>query len=340
MFTVGYTVPWEYERLIRHLREKVPNIEMAVISVHCHNDLGMATANSLAAVRAGARQIECTINGIGERAGNTAMEEVVMALKTRQGEFHADTGINTRMIMQASHLIRNITGFPVQPNKAVVGANAFAHEAGIHQDGVLKNTLTYEIMTAESVGLSSNKLVLGKHSGRAAFRDRLRSLGYELGAEPLNEAFRRFKELADRKKTVYDEDIVAIVTEEMSDIPERIRLEYLTVASGNLIQPAATVSLKVGEETVRGAAFGAGPVDAAFTAIRDLTGTTAKLLEYNVQAITGGTDAQGSVSVKIEEDDMTVNGHGSDPDIVVASAKAYISALNRLAYRRSRGSVH
>lgn len=330
--TVGYTTPEEFGRLIRTVRERVKNIDRAVISVHCHNDLGLAVANSLAAVLNGAGQIECTINGIGERAGNCSMEEIVMALKTRKDFYAADTRIHTEEITRSSRLVTKITGIPVQPNKAIVGANAFAHESGIHQDGLLKERTTYEIMRPESVGLVKTNLVLGKHSGRHAFRDRLRDMGYELSDDDLNKAFERFKRLADQKKEVFDEDLEAIVSDEMQQIQEVYVLRDLSAQSGTGMTPTATVELQVEGKTVKRTGSGDGPVDAVYRTIAAITGTKSRLDAYLVKGITGGTDALGEVTVKVEEEGKKVAGHGADTDIIVASAKAYVNALNKLEY--------
>jgi 2-isopropylmalate synthase len=334
--TVGYAVPEEFAALITMLKNRVPNIDKAVISVHCHNDLGLAVANSLAAIEAGARQVECTINGLGERAGNAAMEEIVMALRTRHDLMPYDTGVRTEYITRASHLISTITGFPVQPNKAIVGANAFAHEAGIHQDGVLKNAQTYEIMTPASVGLHRSALVLGKHSGRHAFREKLKELGYDLGDNAVQDAFKRFKDLADRKKDVYDEDIVALVDDEVVRGHERISFSALRVVCGSEGPQTATLDLVVDGEHKSTTAEGNGPVDATFAAIRTLFPHTAKLQLYQVHAVTEGTDAQAEVTVRLEEDGKTVNGQGADPDTIVASARAYVHALNKLLTKRQK----
>jgi len=335
--TVGYAIPQEYGERIRGLMEKVPNIDNAVISVHCHNDLGLAVANSLAAVLSGAGQVECTINGIGERAGNAAMEEVVMALRTREPYFGAITGIVTEEIMAASRLVKSVTGMTVQANKAIVGANAFAHESGIHQDGFLKEKSTYEIMTPESVGLTQSTLVLGKHSGRHAFRERLKELGYKLEEGELNKAFERFKRLADQKKEIFDEDLEAIIAEEVFRIPETYQLKSLFVQSGTDTKPEAeaTLIVKGKEKSVKAA--GDGPVDAALKTVAKIVRTKSKMLAYEVQAITGGTDAQGEVVVRLMEAGRTVTGRGSDTDIIVASVKAYINALNKLAYLAGKG---
>ena len=332
--TVGYTVPQEYGELLEYLMSKVPNVDKAVISVHCHDDLGLAVANSLTAVLKGAGQVECTINGIGERAGNASLEEVVMALKTRPKFFNADTGIITEEIYKTSRLVSKITGMVVQPNKAIVGANAFAHEAGIHQDGFLKERSTYEIMRPEDVGIPKSKLVLGKHSGRHAFKTRLKDLGYELSEEDLNRAFEKFKYFADQKKYIFDEDIETLVSEEVSRIPEAYSLVDLSVASGINQKPTATVKLKVGENVIDRMAHGDGPVDATYKAIASITDTKSNLLKFEVKSITGGTDALGEVTVSLEEEGRTVRGHGADTDIIVAAAKAYINALNKLVARK------
>jgi len=334
--TVGYTVPTEYAHILDTIQKEVEGIDKVVLSVHCHNDLGLATANSVMAIQHGARQVECTINGIGERAGNTAMEEVVMALKTRADLFPYETGIDTRLIYPTSRLVSQITGMRVQPNKAIVGANAFAHEAGIHQDGVLKEKLTYEIMTPESVGIPKSSLVMGKHSGRHAFRDRLKSLGFDLNTDQIQKAFELFKALADKKKTVYDEDIVAIVMHEVLRIPYRYRLDYLNIVSGTSAIPTAVVTMEIDGEPVRDVDFGDGPVDAAMKTIKKMTHSKSKLLRFAVNAITGGTDAQGEVTVHVEEDGISVMGQGAHTDIIVASAKAYINALNKLEYQKTK----
>jgi 2-isopropylmalate synthase len=332
--TVGYSIPVEFGSMIKMIHNRVKNIDKAVISVHCHNDLGLAVANSLSAVINGAGQIECTINGIGERAGNCSMEEVVMALRTRRDIFNADTGINTEEIIRSSKLVTKITGISVQPNKAIVGANAFAHESGIHQDGLLKEKLTYEIIKPESIGLHAAKLVLGKHSGRHAFKTRLKELGYVLTDEELNNAFERFKKLADQKKDIFDEDIEALVSEEVIKAPEFYSLVDLYIVSGINQKPTATVKLKVGEDVMDRIEQGDGPVDATYTAIAAITDTKSNLLKFEVKSITGGTDALGEVMVSLEEEGRTVRGIGADTDIIVASAKAYINALNKLAVRK------
>ena len=330
--TVGYTMPWQFGALIKTLRERVPNSGRAVWSVHCHNDLGVGVANSLAAVMNGARQVECTVNGLGERAGNASLEEIVMAVRTRRDVFPCTTRIDTTQIVAASKMVSGITGFPVQPNKAIVGANAFAHESGIHQDGVLKHRETYEIMRAEDVGWGANKLVLGKLSGRNAFRTRLAELGIDLPDEDaMNMAFARFKELADKKGEVFDEDLHALVSEEgIVPAHEHYKLSALKVTSETGTVPHARVVLTVGDTEVVAEVSGDGPVDAVFKAIERMAGSRAQMQLYSVNAITGGTDAQGEVTVRLEREGRIVNGLGADTDIIVASAKAYINALNRL----------
>ena len=334
--TVGYATPQEFGRLIATIRKKVRNSRKAVISVHCHNDLGLAVANSLAAIAAGAGQVECTVNGIGERAGNASMEEIVMGLRTRKDFYKADTKIRTEEIAKASRLVSKITGMVVQPNKAVVGANAFAHTSGIHQDGLLKEKSTYEIMRPESIGLGQMQLVMGKLSGRHAFRQRLEELGYALTDEEINQAFERFKRLADQKKEIFEEDLEAIISEQIRRIPERYVLKSLFVQSGTGQVPTATVELAIDGRAVKQTGTGDGPVDAAYRTIAAMTGTKSRLLQYVVKAITGGTDAQGEVSVRVEEAGKTASGNGADTDIIVASAKAYLNALNRLAYWASK----
>ncbi len=335
--TVGYTIPTEYAEIIRYLKANVSNIDQAIISVHCHNDLGLAVANSLAAVQAGARQVECTINGIGERAGNCSLEEVVMTLRTRQDILPYATRTVTEQITPASKLLSTITGLLIQPNKAIVGANAFAHEAGIHQHGVLMDKSTYEIMTPESVGLHQNKLVLGKHSGRHAFIDRLKHLGYDLSREEVDKAFIRFKALADMKKEIFDEDIDAIIADEVLRVPETYKLQQMNVSSGSFAAPTATVSMEIEGKNKKTAVIGDGPVDATFKAIKKLTKSKAPLLNFSVGAITGGTDAQGECTVRLQsEDGREVLGQGAHPDIIVASAKAYINALNKIAGNQKR----
>ncbi len=333
--TVGYAVPDEFAGMVRHIRENTPNIDQAVFSVHCHNDLGLATANTIAAIQAGTRQAEVTINGIGERAGNTSLEEIVMALHTRQNHMQLDCGINTEHIYASSRLVSMITGIMVQPNKAIVGANAFAHEAGIHQDGILKNPMTYEIMRPETIGLSHNKLVLGKHSGRHALHDHLKELGYELSEEELNIVFKQFKELADKKKHIVDEDLEVLVTEEFLRTADIFKLEYLHVTAGTTVLPMASLELNVNGRPTRAAGYGNGPIDAAFNTIAKLTGTQSELLRFTVSALSGGTDAQGEVTVRLRENGLVALGKGADPDIITASAKAYINGLNRLEYLKA-----
>ncbi|MCA8416548.1 2-isopropylmalate synthase [Burkholderia cenocepacia] len=332
--TVGYGVLELYGNLVKTLRERIPNSDKAIFSVHCHNDLGMAVANSLAGVKiGGARQIECTINGLGERAGNTSLEEIVMAVKTRKDYFGLDVGIDTTQIVPTSKLVSQITGFVVQPNKAVVGANAFAHASGIHQDGVLKARDTYEIMRAEDVGWTANKIVLGKLSGRNAFKQRLQELGVSLDSEAeLNAAFMRFKDLADRKAEIFDEDIIAIVSEESALAQEQEHFKFVSLSQRSETgeQPQAKVVFAVEGKEVTGEARGNGPVDATFNAIEGEVGSGSELLLYSVNAITTGTQAQGEVTVRLSKSGRIVNGVGTDPDIVAASAKAYISALNKL----------
>ena len=332
--TVGYSIPEEFGAMIKGILKRVKNIKKAVISVHCHNDLGLATSNSLSAVMNGAGQIECTLNGLGERAGNCSMEEVVMAMRTRHDIFNADTNINTEEIMRSSRLVTSITGMSVQPNKAIVGANAFAHESGIHQDGLLKEKTTYEIITPESIGLRKTKYVLGKHSGRNAFRTRLSELGYTLTDDEINNAFKRFKEIADQKKDMFDEDLEALVSSEVSTVTEIYKLVNMNVSSGTDQKPTAMVKMQVSEKKVQRTKKGDGPVDAIFKAITDITGTKSKLLKYEVKAITGGTDALRELVCSLEENDISVSGHGADTDIITASAKAYINALNKLAARQ------
>jgi 2-isopropylmalate synthase len=339
--TVGYTIPFEYFNIISYLKANVSNIDQAVISVHCHNDLGLSVANSIAAVQAGAGQVECTINGIGERAGNCSLEEFVMALKTRSDILPFKTNVATEQLTPASRLLTTVTGIVVQPNKAIVGANAFAHEAGIHQHGMLMEKTTYEIMTPESVGLKTNVLVLGKHSGRHAFKKRLEEMGYDLDEVMLNKAFDRFKTLADLKKEVFDEDLDAIVAdEEVMKGEEKFKLSHITVTCGSFAVATATVQMEIEGKPVRTAELGDGPVDATLKAIKKLTKSKAKLMQYNVGAITSGTDAQGEVTVRLSDGDRTVIGRGSSTDIIEASAKAYIHGLNRLNYKKEKVMEH
>ncbi len=334
--TVGYTTPEELSCLIQSIRKGVPNIDQAVISVHCHNDLGLAVANSLSAIRAGAGQVECTINGIGERAGNTSLEEIVMALRTRKDFFQADTGIKTEEIMRSSRLVSKITGMPVQPNKAIVGANAFSHESGIHQDGLLKEKMTYEIIQPESVGAGKTSIVLGKHSGRHAFKTRLEELGYHPNEADLNKAFERLKTLADKKKEIFDEDLEAIISDEMGRPMEAFRLISFHAESGSDTKPAATVTLSVHDKEIKKVGYGDGVVDAAYKTIAQMTETKSQLCAYIVKGITGGTDAMGEVTVTVEEGSRRVTGHGADTDIIIASVQAYLSALNQLAALENR----
>ena len=331
--TTGYAIPHEFGAKIRYLTEHIPNIDKAVLSVHCHNDLGLAVANSLAAIEAGVRQIETTINGIGERAGNTAMEELVMILRTRKDHLPYHTDIVTEQICPASKMVSAITGMIVQPNKAIVGANAFAHESGIHQDGILKERTTYEIMNPCDVGLAGGNLVLGKHSGRHALKNRITAMGYEnLTDDELNRVFIRFKELADVKKDMFDEDLEAILMDEIFRVPETYELVSLGAMSGNMSIPTAAVRLRIDNREVEAASIGIGAIDGTFRTIAQLTKTTSKLLYFGVSSITGGTDAQGEVMVRIEQDGKIVVGQGSDPDIVTAAARAYLNGLNRLAF--------
>src|SRR5919202_340470 len=334
--TVGYAVPEEFAALIRMLFDRVPNIDKAIISVHCHNDLGLAVANSLAAIGAGARQVECTVNGLGERAGNASLEEIVMGLRTRQDAMPYTTGIRTEHITRASRLVSAITGFVVQPNKAIVGANAFAHESGIHQDGMLKHAGTYEIMTPESVGLTRSTLAMGKHSGRHAFKEKLQELGFELADQEVNDAFARFKDLADRKKEVFDEDIVALVEDETLRAHERIRFVSLQVIAGSKGPQTAELELEIDGQVQIAKTTGSGPVDATFNAIKSIVPHAARLQLYQVHAVTEGTDAQAEVTVRLEENGKTVNGQGADPDTLVASTRAYLHALNKLFTKRAK----
>ncbi len=330
--TVGYNIPHQFGELIKQLLERIPNSDKAIFSVHCHNDLGLAVGNSLSAVLNGARQVECTINGLGERAGNASLEEVIMAVRTRQDIFSCDTTLDTTQIVPCSRLVSGITGFPVQPNKAIVGANAFAHESGIHQDGVLKSRETYEIMRAQDVGWASNRIVLGKHSGRNAFKTRLAELNIEFNSEnELNAAFSRFKDLADKKHEVYDEDLQALVVDTSWAIEnERFRLVSLRVCSETGETPNASLVLGVDEKEIKASSDGSGPVDAAFRAIETVVQSESNLQLYSVSNITSGTDAQGEVTVRLERAGRIVNGQGADTDIVIASAHAYINALNKL----------
>lgn len=336
--TVGYNIPQQFGVLLADLMNRIPNADKAIFSVHCHNDLGLAVANSLAAVLQGARQVECTINGLGERAGNAALEEVAMAVRTRQDIFPCDTHLDATQIVTCSRLVSSITGFPVQPNKAIVGANSFAHESGIHQDGVLKARETYEIMRAEDVGWSANRIVLGKHSGRNAFKTRLNELDIEFGSEEeLNEAFARFKDLADRKHEIFDEDLQSLVSNaKAAALAEHVKLISMKVCSETGEIPLATVILSVNGEEKTGEAEGSGPVDAIFRAIEVVMDSDTCLQLYSVNNITSGTDAQGEVTVRLEQEGRVINGQGSDTDIVIASAKSYLNALNKLLAKDDR----
>lgn len=338
--TVGYNLPHRFGALVGELIERVPNSGKAVFSVHCHNDLGLAVANSLSAVMNGARQVECTINGLGERAGNASLEEVVMAVRTRQDMFDCDVGLDTTQILTCSRLVSGITGFPVQPNKAIVGANAFAHESGIHQDGVLKNRETYEIMRAQDVGWSDNKIVLGKHSGRNAFKTRLAELGVEFQSEEeLNHTFSQFKELADKKHEIFDEDLQALVSGAAArDVIEKYKLVAMKVCSETGETPYATVTLTIDGNEMHGNAEGGGPVDAAFKAIESIVSSNTELQLYSVNAITSGTDSQGEVTVRLARAGRIVNGLGADTDIVIASVRAYLNALNKI--QKSKSKAH
>ncbi|MCI5060823.1 MAG: 2-isopropylmalate synthase [Alphaproteobacteria bacterium] len=335
--TVGYATPDEYAGQISMLINRVPNIDKAKLSVHCHNDLGLAVANSLAGVQAGARQIECTINGIGERAGNAALEEVVMAMRTRADKMPYTNNIKTEMLTRASKTLSTTVGFNVQPNKAIVGANAFAHESGIHQDGMLKNAQTYEIMTPESVGLAKSELVLGKHSGRHALKDKIEELGYDIGDNAFQDLFKRFKDLADKKKEIFDEDIIALVDDEVGRDHDRIKFVALQVKAGSKGPQIADLTIKIDGKEQQTTAQGNGPVDAIFLAMREMVPHDEAVLQlYQVHAVTGGTDAQAEVTVRLEENGKTVSGQGADADTLVASARAYIHALNKLLLKRER----
>jgi len=330
--TVGYAIPWDFARMIRYIKEHIPNIHKAVLSVHCHNDLGLATANVLAAIEQGARQVECTVNGIGERAGNSALEEVVMAIRSRRDLLPYETGISTQHIVATSRMVSLLTGMVVQANKAIVGNNAFAHESGIHQDGVLKERTTYEIIDPKDIGLSQGLLVLGKHSGRHALKAKLEDLGYRLSDDEIDRVFVSFKAIADKKREVYPEDLEALVAEQVLRIPDRYRLVYLHVAGGSGIRPTATVGVEIDGKEAQEVSMGAGPIDAAFKAVAKLIKTHSRLLRFAVNSITGGTDALGEVTVRLEENGYVVTGQGADPDIITASVRAYLNALNRLHY--------
>jgi len=333
--TVGYATPEEFGNLIKGICQIIPDQDEVMVSVHCHDDLGLAVANSLAAIANGARQVECTINGIGERAGNASLEEIVMALKTRKGLFDKRTDIRTEELYKTSRLVSSLTGILVQPNKAIVGANAFAHEAGIHQHGMLSEPITYEIMTPESVGIVTSKLVLGKHSGRHAFKARLAQLGYELSDEDLEKTFQRFKQLADKKKEVFDPDLEAIVEDEIFTIPKVFELQSIKVVSGTQITPKATVRILKEGRVIERSATGDGPVDACYRAIDEITGIKGKLVNYSLKGVTGGKDALGEVTARVESCGQTVTGRGASTDIIEGSAKAYLDAMNKLLYRQS-----
>jgi len=333
--TVGYSTPFEFASIIKGIYENVSCIDKAVISVHCHNDLGLGVANSLAAVLNGARQVECTINGLGERAGNASLEEIVMAIRTRSDIFKGvNTDINTKEIFKTSRLVSKLTGMIVQPNKAIVGANAFAHESGIHQDGVLKERITYEIMRPEDVGVTGTKMVLGKHSGRHAFKERLKSLGYTLKENQLEEAFSRFKVLADKKKEIFDEDLETIIDEGISKIPEDLKLVHFHIESGDRMKPSATVTVNYKGKLYDSTSCGDGPIDACFKAIDRIIKIGGKLLDYQVKSVTGGKDALGEVSVRIGSKSRVVSGRGASTDIIEASIKAYVNAVNKLLHKK------
>lgn len=335
--TVGYAYPDEFGGLIREIFERVPNIKNALLSVHCHNDLGLAVANSLASIQNGAQQIECTVNGIGERAGNASLEEIVMALETRKNAFHAETHIKTEEIYRTSKMVSHMTGILVQPNKAIVGANAFAHESGIHQDAVLKDKRTYEIMTPESIGLSTNKIVLGRHSGRHGFKSRLEALGYKLSQQELDRAYQQFIEIADKKKEVFDEDLEVIAENDIYN-NKVYELEYFQMSSGNHAVPTATIGIKFEDKVRQEAAVGDGPVDAAFKAIDRITNLSVKLNDYQLHSVTSGKNALGEVSVKISDNGCKVGGRGASTDVIEASIKAYLDALNRLINKQRKNS--
>ena len=341
--TVGYILPYEYGRIIAQLKAEVPGIDKCIISTHCHNDLGMAVANSLAGVQNGARQVECTVNGLGERAGNAALEEIVMAIHTRADFFGKGrpnaltTNINTKEIHRTSQLVSRLTGFVIQPNKAIVGANAFAHEAGVHVDGILKEPTTYEIMTPQTIGLEGSRMVLGRHTGRHGFVDRCKQLGFKLTETEIERAYQRFLEIADKKKEVFDEDIAAIINDEIRIVEQIYELEYLHVVSGTGTLPTASVKIKTKGETKQSAACGDGPVDAAYEAIREATGQSPKLENYSIRAVTAGKEALGEATVKITENGRTYIGRGISTDIIEASAKAYIDAINRMVSTRDKG---
>lgn len=334
--TVGYSNPEEFGALIHEIFEKVDNIHKAVLSVHCHNDLGLAVANTLAAVRQGAQQVEVTVNGVGERAGNASLEEVVMSLKTRQTFYNKQTEINTKEIVPTSRMVSRMMGIPVQPNKAIVGANAFAHESGIHQDAVIKDASTYEIMTPMEIGLESNKIVLGRHSGRHGLKQRLQEIGYPLAAEDLDRVYERFLQLADKKKEVFDEDLLALVAEESKDVTETFHLEYFQVLSGNQAVPTATIGLKRDDQIVREASVGDGPVDAAYKAIDKIVQLPLQLVDYSLRGVTGGKDAMGEVVVHVSENGQKIVGRAASTDVIEASIRAYVDAINRVLFLKEK----
>jgi len=332
--TVGYSNPEEFGALIREIRERVPNMDKAILSVHCHNDLGLAVANTLAALRNGAQQVEVTINGVGERAGNASLEEVVMALKTRSKFYNKTTNINTREIIHTSRMVSNLMGIPVQPNKAIVGANAFAHESGIHQDAVIKDASTYEIMKPDEIGLDSNRIVLGRHSGRHGLKQRLTELGYHLSKEELNHIYERFLEISDKKKEVFDEDLVALVGAEVVEGEEVYQLEYFHILSGNKTVPTATIGLKHRDQVLQDAAVGDGPVDAAYKAVDKIVGLKVKLSDYSLRGVTGGKNAMGEVVVHVSQNGQKVLGRGASTDVIEASIRAYVNAINRILLKQ------
>jgi len=334
--TVGYTLPHEMKRLMEHLRENVSGIDNIVLSTHCHNDLGLAVANSLAAVEAGVRQVECTLNGIGERAGNAALEEIVMAIRTRSDLMPFETGIRTQEIYKASKLLSSLSGLQVQYNKAIVGRNAFAHEAGVHQNGMISESSTYEIMKPEDVGRASSELVLGRHSGRHGLRKRCEELGFRISDEALDELYRRFTALTDKKKEVYDEDLLVLLEEEVESAPEVYHLDYLQTTAGNATVPTATVRLTKGEQSWLDSSVGDGPVDAAYRAVERITNVGGRLLDYSLRSVTKGKDALGEVFVTVQFDESVIVGHASSTDVIEASVKAYLNALNKFLNRRSR----
>jgi 2-isopropylmalate synthase len=337
--TVGYAIPTEYGNMVATLKNRVPNINKAIISVHCHNDLGLAVANSLSAIRSGARQVECTINGIGERAGNASLEEVVMVLKTRHDLYPFETGINTKEIYKTSRLVSTLTGFMIQPNKAIVGNNAFAHESGIHQDGMLKYRQTYEIMTPQEIGVPESRLVMGKHSGRHAFKKRLEDLGYQVSPGELDNLFAKFKDLADKKKSIYDEDLEALIEEKLATSTNTYQLTYLHTSAGTTTLPTATLKVTKGGEEFQEAATGDGPVDAVFNAIDRATGFKGKLENYNLKALTQGRDAQGEVTVTVSTNGDEAHGRGVSTDVIEASAKAYLNGVNKLLLKHLKKSA-